>query len=57
MEVKEIFRKENLLFGEKAATKEELIRKMAEAAAENSDIRDVRLTADDLYSAVMQREE
>lgn len=57
MEVKEIFRKENLLFGETAAAKEELIRKMAEAAAENSDIRDVRLTADDLYSAVMQREE
>ena len=57
MEVKEIFRKENLLFGENAATKDELIRKMAEAAAENSDIRDVRLTADDLYSAVMQRED
>lgn len=56
MQVKEIFGREDLLFGAEAATKEELIRKMAEAAAENPEIRDVRLTADDLYSAVMQRE-
>ena len=57
MEVKEIFRKENLLINVDAADKESLIRKMAETAAENSDIRDVRMTADDLYAAVIQREE
>ena len=57
MEVKEIFRKENLLIGVEAADKESLIRKMAEIAAGNSDIRDVRMTADDLYAAVIQREE